>query len=272
MRKLTAVLSAFALAVTLGACGEQGGNEPANSNNSGGSQEAATNLAALAQQIGERTAETNTAHMTMVMDVAGQKIDAEADVEFASDDLAMSMNMTLPGEGDMAMVLLDGIMYVQTPEPLEPGKSWLKIDPNGTDPMSKALGSTFDEMRKNADPRAAIDQLKDAGEITSQEEAELNGEQATHYTILVDFEKLVAQQDNPDAKKAAEMLEVKEFPVELWVNEDGLPMRMTMDMPMSDPSSGESVEAKIEADYTNWGEPVEIAAPPADQIAEMPGS
>jgi hypothetical protein len=271
MRKLTAVLSAFALAVTLGACGDEGGNQSATNSSGGGNEEAATNLAALAQQIGERTAETNTAHMTMTMDVAGQKMDAEADVEFSSDDIAMSMNMTLPGEGDMAMVLLDGIMYVQSPEPIEPGKSWLKIDPNGNDPMSKALGSSFDEMRKNADPRAAIDQLKEAGKITSQEEAELNGEQTTHYTILVDFEKLVAQQNNPEAKKAAEMLEVKEFPVELWVNEDGLPMRMTMDMPMTDPSSGQSTSAKIQADYTNWGEPVEIAAPPANQIAEMPG-
>lgn len=270
MRKLTAVLSALALAVTLGACGDKGGNESATGNNSGGSEQAATNLAALAQQIGESTAETSTAHMSMTADMAGQKLDAVGDVKFGSDDAAMTMTMTLPGEGDVEMVFVDGVLYFKGPEPIEPGKPWLKIEPNGDDMMSKALSSTFEEMRRNADPREALDQFAESGEITSQEEVELNGEQTTHYTILVDFEKLAAAQDNPDAKKALEMLDVKEFPVQMWINEDELPVRMSMDMPMKNPSTNEPLEAKIQVDYTKWGEPVEIAAPPAAQVAEMP--
>jgi hypothetical protein len=27
---------------------------------------------------------------------------------------------------------------------------------------------------------------------------------------------------------------------------------------------------KMQVDYTDWGKPVEIAAPPADQVAELP--
>lgn len=268
MRKLTAALSAFALAMTLGACGESG-NGSAN-NSGGGNQEAATNLAALAQQIGESTVETSSAHMTMTADMAGQKLEAEGDVKFGSDDAAMTMDMSLPGMGEASMVFVDGVMYFKGPEPIEPGKPWLKIEPNGDDMMSKALGSTFEEMRKNSDPREALDQFANAGEITSQEEVELNGEQTTHYTIMVNFEKLANEQDNPDAKKALEALDVKEFPVEMWINEDELPVRMTMDMPMKDPNTDEPLEAKFQIDYTEWGEPVDIAAPPADQVAELP--
>ncbi|GAB3458972.1 DUF6612 family protein [Actinophytocola sediminis] len=275
MRKLTAALSAMALAVTLGACGTTdvaGSGSAGDGNNSGGggSGEAATNLAALTQQIGEKTEKTS-AHMTLDANAAGEEITAEGDVEFSGDDIAMTMDMALPGQGSISMVFAEGIMYIQMPQELEPGKSWLKIDPNGDDAMSKALGSTFDEMRKNADPRASLEQMKDAGEITAEEQVELNGEQTTHYSILVDVEKMAANQDNPDAKKALELMEVKEFPVELWLNEDQLPVRMTMDMAMSDPASGQSVEATFQTDYTNWGEPVEITVPSPDQIAEMPG-
>lgn len=275
MRKLTAGLSALALAVTLGACGSNsvsGSGSGTGNSGGGGSEEAATNLAALTQQIGEKATEKNTAHMTLAAEAAGQQINAEGDVEFSGDDIKMTMDMEIPGQGNISMVFAEGIMYIEMPTELEPGKSWIKIDPNGDDAMSKALGGTFDEMRKNADPRASLEQMKDAGEITAEEQVELNGEQTTHYSIILDAEKLAAQQNDPDAKKAMEMMDVKEFPVELWINEDQLPVRMTMEMAMADPASGQAVESTFQMDYTNWGEPVEITVPSDDQIAQMPGA
>jgi len=275
MRKLTAGLSALALAVTLGACGSNsvsGSGSGTGNSGGGGSEEAATNLAALTQQIGEKATEKNTAHMTLAAEAAGQEINAEGDVEFSGDDIKMTMDMEIPGQGTISMVFAEGIMYIEMPTELEPGKSWIKIDPNGDDAMSKALGGTFDEMRKNADPRASLEQMKDAGEITAEEQVELNGEQTTHYSITLDAEKLAAQQNDPDAKKAMEMMDVKEFPVELWINEDQLPVRMTMEMAMADPASGQAVESTFQMDYTNWGEPVEITVPSDDQIAQMPGA
>jgi len=275
MRKLTAGLSALALAVTLGACGSNsvsGSGSGTGNSGGGGSEEAATNLAALTQQIGEKATEKNTAHMTLAAEAAGQEINAEGDVEFSGDDIKMTMDMEIPGQGTISMVFAEGIMYIEMPTELEPGKSWIKIDPNGDDAMSKALGGTFDEMRKNADPRASLEQMKDAGEITAEEQVELNGEQTTHYSITLDAEKLAAQQSDPDAKKAMEMMDVKEFPVELWINEDQLPVRMTMEMAMADPASGQAVESTFQMDYTNWGEPVEITVPSDDQIAQMPGA
>jgi LppX_LprAFG lipoprotein len=270
MRKLTAVLSAFALAVTLGACGEKDGGA---NNNSGGSEEAATNLVALAQQVKDSTAETSTAHMVFTADAAGQKIDGEGDLKVGPDDAAMTMTMATP-EGDMGFVFLDGVMYLQIPgQEIEPGKTWIKIEPGGDDPMAQALGGLSEEMRKNADPRQALEQFKNSGTITSQEEnVELNGEQTTHYEITVDVDKAAQEQNDPAIKKALESVGLKEFPVELWVNDEGLPVRITIDMPMSDPSTGKAIEASVQVDYSKWGEPVEIAAPPADQVTEFPGS
>ncbi len=63
---------------------------------------------------------------------------------------------------------------------------------------------------------------------------------------------------------------MKDFPVELWVNGDDLPVRMSIDMPTADPTSGKSVPVKFQVDYSKWGEPVDIQAPPADQVGEFP--
>ena len=271
IRKLAVLLSGFALAVTVGACGEPGGNGAATNGSGGGNQAVTTNLAALVQQIGESTAETNTAHLTMIVEAGGNKIETEGDIEFRSDNVAMTLAMSLPGQGEVSAVLVDGLMYLDAGKELEPGKPWLKIDPAADDTISKSLGGMVEEMRKNADPRATVETLKNAGSLTAEVEAELNGERTTHYTILVDFEKVAAEQDDPELATTLDTLGVKEFPVELWTNEDGLPVRLKMEPPMTDPNTGKPVEAVIQADYTKWGEPVEIDAPRADQVAELPG-
>ena len=280
MRKAGIALSAFALALTLGACGNDGGSGGSSSGNTGGDSGgggsvAAASLADLAKSIGDQTAETNTAHMKLSADAAGQKLTGEGDLRMAADNAAMSMDMTTP-EGTMSMVLLDNIFYIKLPQELEPGKSWLKIDANDkSNPMAQALGGMTEQMSKNADPRATLEQFEKAGEITDTKEEELNGKQTTHYTITVDVEKLAANQEDPTMKSAMDQAiqsGLKDFPVDVRIDEDDLPVRFTMDMPTPNPATGKTESVNMQIDYTDWGKPVDITAPPADQIAEFPGS
>ncbi|MBB4903966.1 LolA-like protein [Actinophytocola algeriensis] len=280
MRKAGIALSAFALALTLGACGDNGGSGDSSSNNSGGDSSgggsvAAASLADLAKSIGEQTSETSTAHMKISADAAGQQLTGEGDLRMSADNAAMSMDMTTP-EGTMSMVLLDNIFYIKLPQELEPGKSWLKIDANDkSNPMAQALGGMTEQMSKNADPRATLEQFEKAGEITDTKEEELDGKQTTHYTITVDVEKLAANQEDPTMKSAMDQAiqsGLKDFPVDVWIDEDDLPVRFTMDMPTPNPASGKTESVKMQIDYTDWGKPVDITAPAADEIAEFPGS
>lgn len=277
MRKAGIALSAFALALTLGACGDNGGSG-GSSNNSGGDSGgsvAAASLADLAKSIGEQTSETDTAHMTISADAAGQQLSGEGDIRMSEQDAAMSMDMTTP-EGTMSMVLLDNVFYIKLPQELEPGKSWLKIDANDkSNPMAQALGGMTEQMSKNADPRATLEQFEKAGEITDTKEEELNGKQTTHYTITVDVEKLAANQEDPTMKSAMDQAieaGLKDFPVNIWIDEDDLPARFTLDMPTPNPATGKTESVKMQIDYTDWGKSVDITAPPADEIAEFPGS
>jgi hypothetical protein len=279
MRKTAVALSAFALAITLGACGDNAGsNDDAgggNGGNGGGGTVAANSLADLAKSIGDKTAETNTAHVKINADAAGQQITGDGDVKFAAQDVAMNMDMTTP-EGSMSMVFVDSVFYIKLPQELEPGKSWVKIDTNDDNPIAKALGGMTEQMSKNADPRAALQEFEKSGEITDSKEETLDGQKTTHYTITVDVEKLAANQTDPTAKQALEQsiqAGMKDFPVDMWVNEDDLPVRFKMDMPTPDPSgSGANTTVKMQMDYSEWGEPVEITAPPAGEVAEMPTS
>jgi hypothetical protein len=282
MRKAGIVLSAFALAMTLGACGDNGGSG-GNANNGntdgGGGTAAAANLADLAKSIGDQTAETNTAHMKITADAAGEQLTGEGDINMSADNAAMVMDMTT-SEGTISMVLLDEVFYVKLPQgqELQPGKPWLKIDSNDDSPMAKALGGMTDQMSQNADPRATIEQFEKSGEITSTKEEELNGEKTTHYSITVDVQKLADNQTDPTMKSSMnQAIEagLKDFPVDVWINQDDLPVRFKLDMPVptgaaSGSSGGAGQTMKMQIDYTDWGKKVDIAAPPAAQIAELP--
>lgn len=274
MRKIGAVAAVIALAVSLAACG---GKTAGTAQGSGadGATDAATNLVALAKQVGDRTAESSTAHMVFTGGVGATQVKGEGDLKLGGSDPAISMDMDAGGQGQMSMVLLDGVLYMKLPAGLAPsGKPWVKIDSKDkSNPMAQALGSLTDQMRQNADPRLALEQFEQAGTIESTEQADLNGEQTTHYKITVDVQKLAENQKDATLKQAMQEAiksGLKDFPVELWVNGDGLPVRMSIEMPTPDPTSGKAVPVKVQVDYTKWGEPVTIEAPPADQVGEIP--
>ncbi len=271
MRKILALASALALTVSLAACGDKtAGDAQGDSGN-----EAATNLVALAKQVGDRTAETNSAHMVFTGGAGGMELKGEGDLQLGGADPAISMDMNAGAQGQMGLVLLDGVLYMKLPTGMSPsGKPWIKIDSKDqSNPMAQALGGLTDQMRQNADPRLALEQFQQAGTIESSAEEELNGEQTTHYKIKVDVQKLVDDQKNATLKQAMQQAiesGLKDFPVELWLNGDDLPVRMMIEMPTADPTSGKAVPVKVQVDYSKWGEPVTIEAPPADQVGELP--
>lgn len=275
MRKTVALLSAFALAFTLTSCGsdDKAGSDSGNSGNSGNTGLVAANIADLNSAVAEKT-EDSSAHMTLTGTMAGEEVSGEGDMRFSTENFAMSMNLTT-SDGDMTMLLVDKVIYIKMPagQEIQPGKPWLKIDSEGTDPISKLMKTLFDQMAKNADPRAALEQFSQAGEITATEEnVEVNGENTTHYTITVDVEKLVETQTDEALKQAMqEVIEngtMKDFPVELWVNEDGLPARFKLAMPTQNPTTGATENADMTVDYTDWGKEVVVEAPPADETLD----
>lgn len=228
-------------------------------------------IKALSDAVSEKSTSAQSAKVTMKTSAAGQNIDAEGSFKFAGADTAMQMTMSVPGLGDMEMRLLDGLIYIKMPKGVLPdaGKPWVKIDPEDTsNPMAAQMGGVMDTVEK-ADPRLMLEQLAQSGTIKDVKADPINGEDAKKYTIEVELSKLGEQNNlgiDPAAVKELEKAGVKTITYDVWVNSDNLPMRFVTEMKVM----GQNVN--VQADYTDWGTPVEVEAPAASEISELPGS
>ncbi|HEX5404459.1 MAG TPA: hypothetical protein VFX16_19405 [Pseudonocardiaceae bacterium] len=205
----------------------------------------------------------NSVHVRMRMTVPGAgAITASGDMKFAGAKTAISLTMNEPTMGNLRMVLLDGTLYMKLPAAMaglvggSDDKPWLKLAFGADNPITQALGANFtDEL----DPTKLLDQFKSAGTITKVTHETLNGQQTTHYAITVDVAKLGGTDQSLSGLTASTI------PFDIWVNSDNLPVRIVSKMGFASPG-GSSQEAVLTADYTNWGQPVTITAPPADQV------
>lgn len=270
MRRVTLFAAGTALAaLVLSGCGakQQAADQ---GQNQGGSADFSS-LKILAASVGEKSAAKQSAHMTMSMETAGQTIKAEGDMRLGND-VAMDINMTLAGVGETKMLLVDDAFYIKLPKEVQPGKQWIKIDVNGNDALSKALAGTIKQTKENGDPSQVLKQLEDAGEITAKKQENLNGVSTTHYTVLVDAKKQV-EKLTPELRPAMEeaiKAGVDKYPVEVWLDKENLPVRMSLNTPFVNPATKKPDTVKVTMDYSDWGKAVVVTAPPADQVGELP--
>jgi hypothetical protein len=289
MRKTTLVAAGAALVLTLSACSGNsttGTAQPAaagGQSQDGGSRGLAspfTDAIQLASASKKGTERSKSAKFTMEGTAAGQTISMNGAVSTGSDGTKLSMTSTAAGQ-TTEMRLVDKVMYIKLPagerKQLGTDKAWAKISPDGTDPLSQALGGALSQSADQSDPGKMLEGISKAGRIVSSDQTELNGEQVNHYKVEIDLAKAIDQfagQVPAAARdKFTKMVKGKDvkIPAELWVNKDNLPVQVTMDQgPMMKalgaPGSG---EAKFTAKYTDWGTQVDVAAPPADQVVDL---
>ncbi|MBK1785732.1 DUF6612 family protein [Prauserella cavernicola] len=271
MRKTALAASGFALVIALSGCGSDGDNGGALGGNSGG--DASSNFFSDPQQLAaaasEKTTEAKSSKFSMDMNMAGMQMTATGEASYEGADTKMSMNMDAMGQ-TIEMRLVDKAIYMKMPgmEAQTGGKQWAKLPTDGNDPMSKQLGSSMEQ----SDPTKMLDFIKDAGEITNSEQTNLEGQEVTHYTIDLDFKKIAGEMGTTSDIPQEQLDQLPEkLPMELWLNSDQLPVQVVMDMGKIMESAGAGgQEAKMTMKYTDWGTDVNVEAPPADQVGEMP--
>ncbi|MEV7397482.1 LppX_LprAFG lipoprotein [Aeromicrobium sp. NPDC092404] len=254
-RKLSSIASLVLVAgLTLSACGGKDDSGDKNeSTNTGGGGKTSLTQANFSQVLAQSQAKAKSAHVTMTIGVGGQEIEAEGDVavgETAADS-ALSMTMDMGGT-QLDMRLVDEIMYMNMGAMTE--DKYLKIDLNDkSNPFAKQYGQIMDQM----DPAKQMDQFKDA--VTSFEKKgepqKIDGVDAQPYVVKVDTTKIKAFKDLPAASRS----QVPETIVyTMYVGSDDLLRRMEFELAGS----------KSTMNYSKWGEPVDVEAPPADEISD----
>ena len=197
-----------------------------------------------------------TVHMTMTADATqgGQSMHMEAsgtaDASGSQPLMAMDMKVSADGEShDMSMRLLPGALYVQIPE-LD--TKWAKLDLTSDDPTAVA----FRKQLEMSDPKKQTSAMLDSVKSVVFKGTETHeGEQWDKYEVVVDPRAAVRAMD-PTADTSAVPDSVTEY---VWVDQKDRPRKMQFDM------SGVSMTME----FSKFGEPVDIVAPPADEVSDQ---
>jgi hypothetical protein len=221
--------------------------------------------------------------LRMSMSAEGQSfsITAEADVDNATKQAAMTMDLGMMG-GEMEMVMDDGVIYMRSPAFEGAPTPWVSLDPSKMDPAAAQFGGFG---AGTTDPSAYAGLFAGVFDVKASGEADIDGIATTRYTGTIDLQKVLegfADVVGEDADaKTTEQLEaaVEQFealgiegkiPFQIWIDEEGLPRRQRITMDFGDlvPGTGDA-EMEMTVDYSAFGEPVDVELPKASEVTDV---
>lgn len=173
------------------------------------------------------------------------------------------------GPSGAEMILIEDTSYMRFdglfPGVREPEKEWIRIPlPEGANPFldgDSPLAFLFP-----VDPGNYFDLVHEAAtEVKDLGPSEVRGEPATEYAVTIDLERLREGATDAYAEALDRMIEEigPEFPMHIWIGNDGLLYKQTYSFVMTEEGTVEAV-----AEFYDYGEPVDIEPPPDDEVAE----
>ena len=126
----------------------------------------------------------------MSMSAEGQSfsITAEADVDNATKQAAMTMDLGMMG-GEMEMVMDDGVIYMRSPAFEDAPTPWVSLDPSKMDPAAAAQFGGFGAG--TTDPSAYAGLFAGVFDVKASGEADIDGIATTRYTGTIDLQKVL---------------------------------------------------------------------------------
>jgi hypothetical protein len=273
MKNALLAVGGVALAVTISACGAETVSGQASPS---GSATLFGNAQELVRAASTKTGQEKTAKFTLTESVGQQQITGHGEGRYDGPNTALDMNMAVLGQ-DMEVRFVDKTVYIKLPAAataqLSGGKPWGRVAAGN--PMAQALGATTQQAQQN-DPSKILDQIQQAGTITRSEQTTLDGQPTSHYWVDIDFAKAAAS-FGANAGLPADQLQklagqIKTIPVQLWLNSDSLPVQITEDLTAISQAAGAPASAQpvnLTLRYSDWGTPVDVQAPPADQVGDL---
>jgi hypothetical protein len=181
------------------------------------------------------------------------------------------------GRAPSADLILDGhdglVLYMRFPflkRVMPPGKSWLKAD---IVEMGKAYGLDLDRMKetKQSDPGLMLAYLKSAVGVRRVGSDLVQRDVTTHYSTIVKAETIVEQAPRDQQKamtKFLRLMGIKTYPVDIWVDRDGVVRRLAMVLEYKLPD-GEYVKMSVSEEYYDFGVEADIQAPPPRRVIDV---
>jgi hypothetical protein len=222
--------------------------------------------------------------LSMSMSAEGQSfsITAEADVDSATQQAAMTMDLGMLG-GEMEMIMDDGVIYMRSPAFEDAPTAWVSLDPAKMDPEAAAQFGGFGAG--TTDPSAYAGLFAGVFDVKASGEADIDGIATTRYTGTIDLQKVlegfaevVGEDADAETRKQLEAT-VEQFealgidekiPFQIWIDDEGLPRRQRITMDFGDlvPGAGEA-RMEMTVDYSAFGEPVHVEIPKGSDVTDV---
>jgi hypothetical protein len=280
-RRLSALVIAAALALA-GCSGSAGGNHGSGAESSR-PDAPATDPVDLIRGVSEAVERAGSYRATFDMAVTaqGRTIHMTGEGEFSSDPLRAHVDYSmqgLPGVAyDMEMeVLLDGsTMYMRAPsltDTMGLSTDWVSMDLDELMPGFRDLAALGSGQN---DPSSSIQYLRgieDAREVGRETVA---GVETTHYRGTVDLEKAYERLPLDAGRELEAALDQVRsqfgnvsFPVDVWLDDEGLPRRMTMSM-KTRPGAAVDLAMQMRIEIPEYGIEVRIHPPDDRNVTDL---
>jgi len=260
--KRRGALVGFVIALALGAAACGGG---------GGTSDAAVSIKTLqAAASNTQAAESSRFTMEMAFDIGGESVTITADGVLAGDGKNGELSFSMPIVGSIEERVVDGIVYMNLGSfPGAPEKvagKWVKVDPaqlpGGT------LGSLADQAEANS-PKQGLEYLQGlSGDVQDLGREDVNGVEATHYRASIDYAKVLDQLPNATAEQRDALSKLGVVPADVWIDDQDRVVKMHMTIDGSGFGAGAGT-AELTMELSDFGVPVDVQAPPADQTIDF---
>jgi hypothetical protein len=216
-----------------------------------------------------------TAQITFTMDVGadGKTINASGTggIDFTQNAMEMDLSMDAGGQTvDLQAKYLGGTVYEGLPQiaDLEPGKSWISMDLSS---MTSATGtSASGSLSAQGNPAEMLRMLSQHGNtVTPIGASTVGGVAVQGYAVTISAAKIRSELANvPDwVRSAASNVGFKAIDYKVYIDQEGLLRRTTFSMGLT--ANGTSVTMDESLDFSGYGSPVSVSAPPADQVVSL---
>lgn len=257
-----------ALAVTAAACGGGGGGDA-----SGASVSIKTLQAAVSNSQAEPSSKFV---MDLAVDAVGKSTTIHGEGVVAGDGKNGQITMTVPPAGTFEERIVDGTVYMNFGDLLGTqlgGKQWVKI---GLDDLQQqaggALGGLADQAGSNG-PQQGLEYLQGlSGDVQKIGDDTVAGAHATHYRASIDYAKVAADLPDSSAKVRDQLGKLGTVPADVWINDDDRVVKMQFAIDGSAFGAGSGADGgtiEMTMEITDFGVPVDVQAPPADQTVDF---
>lgn len=254
-RRYGAAVIAAGLIFGVVGCSDSG--ESGSSDGSGPASQAAPALtkANFASELTTAQADASSAHIEATIAAAGQTGTMSGDVDGLGDvdKSALDMSLDLGGQ-QLQMVKVDQVLYVKgVGLNSDPAKPWVKLDVSDQhNPFSRVLDTV--------NPANFIAYFKGVTRFQDKGPATVNGEESHHYTVTVNAAKMLAANPAFKGQDVASLGLPDQITSDVFVNADNLPVKISVAM---------GSVASFKANFSHYGDAVDISAPPADQVSDF---